>query len=56
MSKMVTDKLAERKKVKKMQLKAAGAGDDVLAKRCWYKQASIKININSMPGGFGSSF
>ena len=56
MSKMVADKLAERKKVKKMQLKAAGAGDDVLAKRCWYKQASIKININSMPGGFGSPF
>lgn len=56
MSKMVADKLAERKKVKKMQLKAAGAGDEVLAKRCWYKQASIKININSMPGGFGSPF
>lgn len=56
MSKMVADKLAERKKVKKMQLKAAGAGDEVLAKRCWYKQASIKININSMPGGFGSPY
>lgn len=56
MSKMVADKLAERKKVKKMQLKAAGAGDDVLAKRCWYKQSSIKSNINSMPGGFGSPF
>ena len=56
MSKMVADMLAERKKVKKMQLKAAGAGDDVLAKRCWYKQASIKITVNSMPGGFGSPF
>lgn len=56
MSKMVTDKLAERKKVKKMQLKAAGAGDDILAKRCWYKQASIKVNINSMPGGFASPY
>ena len=56
MSKMVTDMLNERKKVKKQQLKAAGAGDDVTAKMCWYKQASIKITVNSIPGGFGSPF
>ena len=56
MSKMIADELAERKKIKKLQLKAAGEGDEVLARRCWYRQASIKININSMPGGFGSPF
>lgn len=55
-SQMLVEKLAERKKVKKVQLKAEGAGDDVLAKRCWYKQATIKINCNSLPGGFGSEY
>lgn len=55
-SQMVVDKLAERKKIKKIQLKAEGAGDEVLAKRCWYQQATIKINCNSLPGGFGSAF
>lgn len=55
-SKMVVDKLAERKRIKKIQLKAEGAGDEVLAKRCWYQQATIKINCNSLPGGFGSAY
>ncbi len=55
-SQMIVDKLAERKRIKKIQLKAEGAGDDVLAKRCWYQQATIKINCNSLPGGFGSAF
>lgn len=55
-SQMIVDKLAERKRIKKIQLKAEGAGDEVLAKRCWYQQATIKINCNSLPGGFGSAF
>lgn len=55
-SQMIVDKLAERKRIKKIQLKAEGAGDDVLAKRCWYQQATIKINCNSLPGGFGSEY
>lgn len=55
-STMVVDKLAERKKIKKIQLKAEGSGDTVLANRCWYQQATIKINCNSLPGGFGSAY
>lgn len=53
---MVVDKLKERKKVKKKQLAAEAVGDDLEAKRCWYQQATIKINCNSLPGGFGSPF
>ena len=52
---MVVDKLKERKKVKKKQLEAEAVGDDLEAKRCWYQQATIKINCNSLPGGFGSA-
>ncbi len=55
-SKMMIDKLAERKKIKKIQLQAEGTGDDVLAKRCWFQQATIKINCNSLPGGFASAY
>ena len=55
-SQMIVDKLADRKRIKKIQLKAEGAGDEVLAKRCWYQQATIKINCNSLPGGFGSEY
>ena len=55
-SQMVVDKLKERKKVKKKQLEAEAVGDDLEAKRCWYQQATIKINCNSLPGGFGSPF
>ena len=55
-SNMVVDKLAERKKVKKIMLKAKAAGDDQLARRCHYQQATIKINCNSLPGGFASPY
>ena len=55
-SQMIVDKLKERKRIKKMQLKAEGSGDEVTAKRCWYQQSTIKINCNSLPGGFGSEY
>lgn len=55
-SKMVVDKLAERKKIKKLQLQAANNNDEILEKSCWYKQATIKINCNSLPGGFASPY
>ena len=55
-SQMVVDKLKDRKKVKKKQLEAEAVGDNLEANRCWYQQATIKINCNSLPGGFGSPF
>lgn len=55
-SAMVGDKLALRKKVKKVQLEARAAGNKALAKLQHFKQATIKINVNSLPGGFGSVY
>lgn len=54
-SQMIATKKAERKQVKKRQLQAEGDGDQVTAKQCWYKQASIKIGLNSLPGQLASS-
>ena len=55
-SQMLVDKLAERKAIKKKQLQAEADGNKELAQRCHYQQATIKINANSMPGGFGSAY
>lgn len=55
-SQMVIDKLADRKKYKKKMLAAQAAGDKTEEMRCHYRQATIKINCNSLPGGFGSAF
>lgn len=53
---MIEEKVAERSRIKKMQLKAINDGDEILGHRCWYQQASIKINNNSIPGGFASPY
>lgn len=55
-SQMVIDMLAARKKEKKQMLACKAVGDEVGAKKHHYAQATIKININSLPGGFGSAF
>ena len=54
-SQMIATKKAERKQVKKRQLQAECDGDQLTAKQCWYKQASIKIGLNSLPGQLASS-
>lgn len=53
---MLVDKLKARKICKKKMLAAEAVGDDVTARRENWKQASIKINCNSAPGGFGSPY
>lgn len=55
-SKMIDAKLSERKAVKKKMLKAAAEGNSVLADSYNYLQATIKINLNSLPGGYGSAY
>ena len=49
-------KKKQRSKVKKEQLKAIAANDNVEANRLWYLQASIKISMNSLPGAYGSEY
>lgn len=54
-SAMVTQQKAERKKVKKQQLRAEADGDEGGAGFFKNQQTSIKINLNSLPGGYASS-
>lgn len=53
-SQFVKAGLAARKQYKKEMLKAEAVGDEVLARQKHYAQASIKIRLNSLPGGMGS--
>lgn len=53
---MIIDRLAERSVVKKKMLNAKAAGDHKVAKISHYQQATIKIGINSLPGGMGSPY
>jgi len=53
---MVKEKLAQRKVLKKNMLKAKAVGDENMALQCYYGQTLIKININSLPGSYGSPY
>ena len=53
---MIRDMMKNRKREKKAMLKCKAVGDKRGAKMHHYAQATIKININSLPGGFGSAF
>lgn len=53
---LVINRLNLRSIVKKAMFTAKAAGDSVLAKIKHYQQATIKINVNSLPGGMGSPY
>lgn len=53
---MVKEKLAQRKVLKKKMLKAKAEGDDNMAAQCHAGQTLIKINVNSLPGSYGSAY
>lgn len=55
-SQMLDEKLIERKAIKKEQFAAAAVNNKSEFNRLHYQQATIKINANSMPGGFGSAY
>ena len=55
-SEFLNYKKKERSSVKKQQLKALAAGEYTEAKRFWYGQASIKIQMNSLPGAYASEY
>ena len=54
--KLVTAKLKERSVHKKAQLKAKAEGNTAIEMQHYYSQTTIKINVNSLPGGMGSKF
>jgi hypothetical protein len=54
--KMIKNGLAMRKVVKKKKMQALEAGDKIAAEMHDYGQASIKIKLNSLPGGLGSPY
>lgn len=53
-SQMVTDRQKERSKIKKQQFEATSVGDTDLALFYKYQQSTIKVNLNALPGGYGS--
>ena len=53
---MIVERLAERKVHKKEMLKAKAAGDSVAEALHYNAQTLIKININSLPGNYGSPY
>jgi len=53
---MIIDRLAQRKFHKKEMLKAKAAGDKTNEMRHYYAQTLIKINVNSLPGNYGSPY
>lgn len=55
-SQMVKEKLAQRKVLKKEMLKAKAVGDKNTMLQCYYGQTLIKINVNSLPGSYGSPY
>lgn len=56
MSEFAEDGLALRKVLKGKQFTCKSAGDDVGALQAFFAQTQVKINLNSLPGGFGSPF
>jgi hypothetical protein len=50
------DGLALRKVLKKKQFECKAAGDNAGANQALFAQTQVKINLNSLPGGFGSPF
>ncbi len=55
-ARMVKEKLAQRKVLKKEMLKAKAVGDKNKMLQCYYGQTLIKINVNSLPGSYGSPY
>lgn len=53
---MIIQRLAERKQHKKAMLKAKADGDIVAEMTHYFMQTLIKININSLPGNYGSPY
>ncbi len=53
---MIIDRLAQRKKHKKLMLKYKAEGNEAESLIHYYSQTLIKININSLPGNFGSAY
>ena len=51
---MVADKISGRGVLKKLKNKAIEEGNIADEKKYHYGQASLKIDVNSLPGGFGS--
>lgn len=56
MSKFAEDGLKLRKTLKGKQFECTAAGDEVGAKQAMFAQTQVKINLNSLPGGFGSPY
>lgn len=56
MSEFAEDGLAMRGVLKKKQFECKAAGDESGANQAMYAQTQVKINLNSLPGGFGSPF
>ncbi len=54
LAKLIDDGLALRKAIKKEMFAAAADGDKLLTKQKHYGQSSVKIKLNSLPGGMGS--
>ena len=53
---MIRDMKAERKREKKLQFKEKVAGNKSGELEHYYKQTSIKITMNSLPGNYGSPY
>lgn len=53
---LVLDCKRERGEYKKLQFDAEAAGDMINKFKYYYAQTLVKINMNSLPGGFGSPF
>lgn len=53
---MTLDLKADRKREKKEQFKAKAAGNESESLEHYYRQTSIKITMNSLPGNYGSPF
>jgi len=56
MSVFAEDGLAKRKILKNKQFECKAAGDSAGELQAMYAQTQVKINLNSLPGGFGSPY
>lgn len=54
LARMIQDGLAQRKALKKKMFVAAAEGNETMTKKFNYAQSSVKIKLNSLPGGLGS--
>ena len=53
---MIIEMMANRKREKKLQLKAKAAGNTTEELKHYYAQTLIKITMNSLPGNYGSPY